>query len=601
MKKYFYRVAAIFLAIPILCMCLFGCNEEKQEKDRLPVPEVAIGYDGLAVWGQVEGAIYYIYVLDGEEEHLTAEYSLQLSDGQSFSVKAVSGLEDYADSEFSVPQVYTMGDITPHDHVDPNADGTCDICGESVLVELSFYAVNDLHGKYKDSSSQPGLDEFTTYLKQLYADPVREEILLSSGDMWQGSVESSSNKGRLMTKWMNEVNFSSMTLGNHEYDWGAAVLQPNSELAEFPFLAINVTDGGAAPSYCKTSTIVERAGVKVGIIGAIGDCLSSISGEFSGGLSFATGDALTALVKREAARLREEEGCDLIVYSLHDGGSGYSSGISEVTSEKLSVQDGNSSYDYYDTALSDGYIDLVFEGHTHQKYIVKDRFGVYHLQGGGENSGVSRAEVSYNTVTGDYTVSPTILTTYTYAANSLEDDPFVEENYRSFFPDAEDDPYTKVLGNSSARRSSDTIVQKVAELYLARGKAEWLGKTVGGVTIDSIVLGGGYLNTRKPYELSEGSIHYAELYSILPFDNHIVLGAISGSNLKRRFLQSSSYVFSAEISASQVQDSKTYYIITDTYTSFYRWNNVTEIARIEEDIYARDLLADFIRGGGWAS
>ena len=99
------------------------------------------------------------------------------------------------------------------------------------VVKISFYAVNDLHGKFMDTDSQPGVDEFTTYVKELYQDTESEEVLLSSGDMWQGTVESSLTRGSLMTEWMNDVGFVSMTLGNHEFDWGAAVLKPNSELA----------------------------------------------------------------------------------------------------------------------------------------------------------------------------------------------------------------------------------------------------------------------------------------------------------------------------------------------------------------------------------
>ncbi|MDE7158022.1 MAG: metallophosphoesterase, partial [Clostridiales bacterium] len=333
----------------------------------------------------------------------------------------------YSDSDFSEPKKYVKTDgPVEHDHTDVNEDGKCDVCGENVKVELSFYAVNDLHGKFMDTDNQPGLDEFTTYLKDLYKDTAREEILLSSGDMWQGTVESSSNKGQLMTEWMNEVGFASMTLGNHEYDWGANALTPNSELAKFPFLAINVTYQGKAVEYCQASTTVEKGGAKIGIIGAIGNCLSSISGDYTPGLDFATGNALTALVKTEATRLRNEEGCDFIVYSMHDG---YGSSLSKITDFKNSdfvSEKGSKGYQYYDTALSDGYVDLVFEGHTHQSYIIKDEYGVYHLQGGGENRYISCADVSLNMARAEYTVKPRLISSRDYASNSIQDDPAIE-------------------------------------------------------------------------------------------------------------------------------------------------------------------------------
>ena len=42
----------------------------------------------------------------------------------------------------------------------------------------------------------------------------------------------------------------------------------------------------------------------------------------------------------------------------------------------------------------------------------------------------------------------------------------------------------------------------------------------------------------------------------------------------------------------------TYYIVVDTYTSTYGPNNLTEIVRFTENIFARDLLADHIRADG---
>lgn len=473
-----------------------------------------------------------------------------------------------------------------NDHYDNNSDGTCDHCGSRISAELSLYAINDLHGKYMDTSSQPGVDEFTTYMKGLYSDTAREEILLSSGDMWQGTVESSLNRGQLLTEWMNELNFASMTLGNHEYDWGSDVLKPNSELARFPFLAINVLEDGKPADYCQPSVIVEKAGVKVGIIGAIGDCLGSISGDFTEGLEFATGGELTKLVKTESTRLKGE-GCDFIVYSIHDG---YGKSSSATAAQKVSKSDISH---YYDVALSDGYVDLVFEGHTHQHYILQDDYGVYHIQGGGENSYVSCAEVSFNLLSGKYTVKPKLIGRSVYSASDIKGDPVVDKLYAKYFP--ESDPYTDVLGVLGGRKQSDEICKQIAKLYFDAGKEKW------GASYN-IVLGGGFLKLRSPYRLDAGAVTYADVFSVLPFDNELVLGKIRGSDLKSRFLSTdnSNYHVHSVLSASEVKDAEYYYIIVDSYSSTYKYNRITEVARMGAGRYARDLLAEFISGGGWS-
>lgn len=589
MKKSTFKFLPLFAALLIICASVSGCvvqDQTTEQLPKLPTPEVVIGVDGMAVWNEVAGAQYYIYILDGGEEQPTFGTHVQLEENQTIKVKAVTARTGYADSDYSQLQTYVKT-ILPddHSHVDLNSDGICDKCLQSVMAELSFYAVNDLHGKFIDAGNQPGVDEFTTFLKNLYLDPSREEILLSSGDMWQGTVESSTNKGKLMTEWMNDVGFVSMTLGNHEYDWGDGALLSNSTVADFPFLGVNVTSYGLPAGYCRPSAVVEKSGVKIGIIGAIGDCLGSISGDVKSGLAFATGDELTALVKAESERLRREEGCEFIVYSLHDGGSGFSSGINSVKNSEMS---------WYDSSLSDGYVDLVFEGHTHNRYILQDEYNVYHMQGGGENSYISSAQVSFNRVTKEFKVTPRIIGTSEYANSSLADDPVVQNLYKEYFPDS--DPYNTVLGSNRFKRDSTDICDTVAQLYYEKGKQLWGDKY-------DIVLGGGYLSTRNPYDLNSGEVTYADLFSILPFDNQLVLGAISGYYLKSQFINStnSSYHIYPSVSASEIRDNVTYFIVVDSYTSTYRYNHITEKERLNEEIYSRDLLADFISSGGWAS
>ena len=285
-------------------------------------------------------------------------------------------------------------------HTDADKDGVCDGCSISVVIVLDFYAMNDTHGKFANSDEFTGVDELTTYLKNAYATD-DNTVILSSGDMWQGAAESNLTKGFIMTDWMNELDFVSMTLGNHEFDWGSEYIELNAEIAEFPMLAINVYEhatGEIAP-YCEPSVMIERDGTKIGIIGAIGDCYNSISASRVTDVYFKTGDELTSLVKEESKRLRAQ-GAELIVYSLHD------------------------SYNGYDTSLSNGYVDLVFEGHTHQSYVRSDSYGVYHLQTGGDDSGIAHVELALNFVTDEYSISVVdIVDSYEY--QSLADDPIV--------------------------------------------------------------------------------------------------------------------------------------------------------------------------------
>lgn len=486
------------------------------------------------------------------------------------------------------PTQPVQSDTTCSAHTDEGDDGKCDTCGVSTLVIVDFYNINDLHGKIADADTHPGVDELTTYLKKAKKTD-DHVVLLSSGDMWQGSSESNLTQGLLTTDWMNHLGFSAMCIGNHEYDWGEDPVESNSDLAKFPLLAINIYDRSTnrRVSYCKSSVIVKKGNVQIGIIGAVGDCYSSISKDKVTDIYFKVDDDLTKLVKDEAAKLRSQ-GADYIVYLLHDG---YEQSKSATTTNI----NGNQIRSYYDTALSNGYVDLVFEGHTHQRYILKDEYGVYHLQNKGDNKGISHVEISINTANGNNKVrSADLISSGTYA--NMADDPIVEELLDKYSEDVS--VGTDVLGTNSKKRSSAQIAQLVADQYYKKGLELW------GDQYD-IVLGGGFMSVRSPYELPVGDITYGMLYSLLPFDNNLVLCSIKGRDLKTRFFETDNdrYYLSYGDYGKQVKNNidpnKTYYIVVDSYSSVYAPNKLTEIERYEEKYYARDMLADYAKSGGF--
>jgi len=455
-------------------------------------------------------------------------------------------------------------------HVDLDANDYCDECNEYLIVLLDFYSFNDLHGKFCDTEGQPGVDELGTYF-ELRAKEDDNIILLSTGDMWQGTAESALLKGELLVEWMNTLGFVAMTVGNHEYDWGEEAIRKNLEIADFPFLAINIYDKttGKLVDYCTPSVMVERDGIQIGIIGAIGDCYSSISSDMVENVTFKVGDELTSLVKAESERLRSL-GADVIVYSVHDGNGGGA---------------------YYDRSLSRGYVDLVFEGHTHKSYATVDSNGVFHVQGGGENYGFSHVELAINSVTGNKRVTDAkVIRSDEY--EKLDDHAATEE-LEDRYSDVIDFSYAEI-GKVSIPMNDNAVEDLVAELYLEAGLKKWGDKY-------DIVLGGGFLKTRAPYDLSAGVKTYADIFSLLPFDNRIALCSISGSKLKSKFINSKSSDYHVALSeygaALNISDSATYYVVVDTYTAFYSSNGLTVVEYLDGTTYARDLFANAIREG----
>ena len=453
---------------------------------------------------------------------------------------------------------------------------------------LDVYGINDMHGKFEDTNEQPGVDEMTTYLKNMAR--TQNTIFLSAGDMWQGSCESGLTKGNIITEWMNELDFAAMTLGNHEFDWGVGPILDNIDLAEFPILAINVYDVDTDERLegCEASTVVDKGDVQIGIIGAIGDCYGDISAErVDGEVYFKTDDDLTALVMAESQRLRTEERVDFVIYAIHDG---YGSSSSSVKTMYGNLE--NEEGTYYDIDLSNGYVDLVFEGHSHKSYILKDSYGVYHLQGGGDNkNGITHAQVVFDFKNDEVSVEEVNFVKHDTYRNMADDD--IVDDLMEKYDEEVGAMYDHLGANLIGTIDDDTLAETAAMLYYQYGVEKW------GDEYD-IIIGGGKINVRSPYQLKKGSVTYAQLYMLFPFDNAIVLCKIKGSDLKRRYMNNSGY-FTYGYDNRTIVDSEYYYIVTDTYNLYYKSNRLTLVEIYGEDIYARDFLAQYAREGGFES
>ena len=215
------------------------------------------------------------------------------------------------------------------------------------------------------------------------------------------------------------------------------------------------------------------------------------------------------------------------------------------------------------------------------------------MQAGGENNGISHAEFNINIANGKSEINDAkIVSKNTY--RSYTDDPIVLallEKYKNDISKADE-----VLGTLSRYISSDEICELVAKVYYLRGLEEFGSQY-------PIVLGGGFISTRSPYDLERGQVTYSDIYSILPFDNELVLCSVSGKDLMSKFVNTTNsryHIYYEEYGSdaiANIVNNKTYYIITDSYTSTYSYNNLTEIKRFAPNEYARDLLAAYIKAG----
>ncbi len=135
--------------------------------------------------------------------------------------------------------------------------------------EIRILHVNDFHGfalPHRPFGVQEELGGIA-YLAGL-AEGLRRErpsLLLSAGDMIQGSDWANLFQGKSVIEVMNRMGFDAMVVGNHEFDFGQEVLRQRIAEALFPVLGANVEGFGVL----KPHVIKDLSGIRIAIIGVV--------------------------------------------------------------------------------------------------------------------------------------------------------------------------------------------------------------------------------------------------------------------------------------------------------------------------------------------
>jgi 2',3'-cyclic-nucleotide 2'-phosphodiesterase (5'-nucleotidase family) len=181
--------------------------------------------------------------------------------------------------------------------------------------DLRLLHVNDFHGfaePHRPLGSlelKGGAAYLAFQVKRLRA--ARPSLLVAAGDMIQGDNWANLFEGASVVELMNAMEFDAMVVGNHEFDFGQAVLQKRLSEFRFPVLGANVRGLPGLKPY----VIREVGGLKVGIMGVVTpDTGVTTHPKNVVGLSFSTPEAV---VRDYLPQLRRE--ADLVVVLSHLG------------------------------------------------------------------------------------------------------------------------------------------------------------------------------------------------------------------------------------------------------------------------------------------
>ena len=220
-------------------------------------------------------------------------------------------------------------------------------------THLVILHTNDTHSHFEpvrddEYPGMGGIIERAAYLDSVrVAEGPENVLLLHAGDFSQGTTYFSEMGGNLEVQALNAMKYDVVTLGNHEFDNGLEDLGRRLSSLEMPVVVCNYDFSPfEAGKYIKPYVIVEKAGLKIGVIGVLCDLKSMVAGDIA---ERVPEFPMVETVQKYADLLKVEEGCDLVIALTHIGYEEHTPG--DITDPILCSKTRN--------------LDLIVGGHSH--------------------------------------------------------------------------------------------------------------------------------------------------------------------------------------------------------------------------------------------
>jgi 2',3'-cyclic-nucleotide 2'-phosphodiesterase (5'-nucleotidase family) len=404
------------------------------------------------------------------------------------------------------------------------------VAQRSRTVDLVIASTTDVHGRvrgwdyYADTAEGGrGLSRAATIVDSVRSANPGRVLLVDAGDLLQGNpftyvARDQKSGAHPVIAAMNAMRYDAVAVGNHEFNYGVPAFERAAAQARFPFLAANArsTDG---KKRWGSFTIADRAGVKIGIIGATNPGSLIWDAENLRG-KVAIDDILPA-VRRTVAEARAA-GAQVIVIVAHAG------------------LDGVASYDTVTTGLGSENpmanvarqvpgIDLIVYGHSHRELADTTINGVLLTQPRNWATSVSVAHLSLKIDGAKVAVTG-------HRADLVRATGHREQPVVAAAADA---------GHTSARAYATTVIgttatdwradsARVADTPIMDFVLEVMRKASGAQLASAAAFS---LEARLP----KGNITVAQLAQLYPYDNTLKVLRINGRQLREYLEQSAKY------------------------------------------------------------
>jgi 5'-nucleotidase len=497
-------------------------------------------------------------------------------------------------------------------------------------VHLVIVGTTDVHGWFNGHVSAParggegirygGSATLMSYISALRAANPGHVLLVDSGDLFQGTMESNMFEGEPVIRAYNALGYTASAVGNHEFDYGPigpnavprapgddpfGALERNVKLATFPLLSANMVEKatGKTPWWAKPSIIVSVPGVKIGIIGLSTPDTPNVT-MLANVTTLSFTDPVAATI-REAKSLRER-GADIVIVIAHMGGR---------CNDMNDVHDAGSCSQQQEAmqflaAMPPGTIDAYFGGHTHSQ-MRQFINGVPAMQALAYSREFATLDLyvdpaTHHVVREKTNIRPNTMICPMVYSGTDQCDPqqmtpeakFVPRVYegKTITPDQSVarllDPY---LAKVATKRNEKIGAHASARFTKSSGQESPLGDLLTDTLRESSKTDVAFVNSggiRMP--LPEGDLIYGDVFEVAPFDNYLSVVQMTGQDI----LDSLQMTTTGDRGILQVSGIR--YVIDGALPAGHRVTAVTLPDGTPLDLKAtyRVSMPDFLAAGG---
>jgi len=391
-------------------------------------------------------------------------------------------------------------------------------------VRVTVLETSDVHGRVlpwdyaRARAEDVGLGRIASRVAA-----IRQEnpnvLLLDGGDTIQGTPVEYLQARRPpagpdpMAAVMSAMRYDAMAVGNHEFNYGLAVLRKAEKESAFPWLSANTRNAADGKAAFQEFLVREVGGARACVLGLTTPNIPNWEPEANRpGLVW---EDPVQTARRLVPILRGEKKCDLLVALFHSG----------LEVDLASGQPDGTDAENRVVALAKGVpgIDLILTGHSHRRIPLTRIEGVPVIQPGRYGEVLARVDVVLDRKDGRLVVT-SVTGDLVPSDASVPVDPGI----------------AKLAGPSHERAVAymdETVVEASAAFPAERARLEdtplldLINETQreasgADLSLTSLLPGGRYPG------LPAGAVRVRDLYGLYPYENQLVVVEVDGARLK---------------------------------------------------------------------